>query len=406
MQLGCDRGLAPLCLCVGALALLQSLPVFADVQAASRFTMFREPGTKNAGITVLHPQTDVSAELNGASVSAGYEVDMVSGATPRVFGGVDAVTSATRFTDLRQAARASVGWNVADVGLLAGYSYGWESDYISHTLQVGARGDFLEKNFTLGLFYTRNIDSVCDANNALAQGLLDRKSLVSSDKCFEAGQVETVKRSVDIHTFEPTLSWTATPKLLLQFGATLQLLDGFQSNPYRRVLVGSQGRTPQERVPETRQRYALFARANYAVPALRAAVSLLGRTYRDSWDVLAATADAWFTSYLTDALLFGVHGRYHKQTGALFYRSAPDYETLGPPGSYWTGDRELAPLGTITSGLKIAYLRTRRQKPDAWLDELELNVKFDGMFYGLERFGPNSDRKMALITQVGVSARF
>lgn len=389
-----------------AVATLRAPSSYADVQGATRFTMFREPGSKNAGITVLHPQTDVSAELGGASLAAGYEVDMVSGATPRVFGGVDAVTSATRFSDLRQSAKASAGWNLADVGLLAGYSYGWESDYISHTLQVGARGDFLEKNFTLGLSYTRNFDSVCDANNALAQGALDRKSLTSSDRCFQGGQTETVTRSVDIHTFEPVLSWTATPKLLLQFGATLQLLEGFQSNPYRRVLVGSQGRTPQEHVPDQRQRYAIFTRANYAVPVLRAAFALNGRLYRDSWDVLAATADAWFNTYLMDGLLFGVHGRYHKQTGAVFYRSAPNYEILGPAGAYWTGDRELSPLGTLTTGLKVTYLRTRRQKPDAWLDELEISMKFDAMFYNAEKFSPNVDRTMALIAQAGVMARF
>jgi len=378
----------------------------ADVEAATRLTVFREPGKKNAGITVLHPQTDVSAQYAGASIAAGYELDSVSGATARVFGGVDAVTSATRFSDLRQAAKASVGWNVADVGLQAGYSYGWESDYVSHTMQVAARGDFLEKNFTLGLSYTRNFDSVCDANNNLAQGALDRKSLTSSDRCFQNNQTETLTRSVDIHTFEPVLSWTATPKLLLQFGATLQLLDGFQSNPYRRVLVGTQGRTPQEHVPQQRQRYALFTRANYAVPAMRGAFSLNGRVYRDSWDVLAATGDAWFTTYLADALLFGVHGRYHKQTGAVFYRSAPDLENLGSAGSYWTGDRELSPLGTITTGIKISYLRTRRQKPDAWLDELEVNMKADGMFYRAEKFSPNDDRKLALIIQAGVMARF
>lgn len=380
--------------------------VRADVQAGTRITLFREPSSTNAGISVIHPQTDVSADLGGASLAAGYEVDIVSGASPRVFGGVDAVSGATRFSDLRQTARASLGWNVADVGLSGGYSYGWENDYLSHTAQVAARGDFLEKNFALGLAYTRNFDSVCDANNAGAQDRLSRQALSSSTRCFEAGQTETQTRSLDIHTFEPSLTWTATPRLLLQGGATLQILDGFQSNPYRRVLVGTQGRTPQESMPEDRQRYALFARANYAIPSLRGALALTGRAYRDSWDLWAATADAWFHKYIMDGLLIGIHGRYHQQTGAVFYRSAPALETLGAPGKYWTGDRELAPMGTLLGGLKLSYIRSRRQKPDAWLDELEISLKMEGMFYNLSKDAPNADRTQALIAQGGLTARF
>lgn len=389
-----------------ALASAVAVRAYADVEAASRVTVFRETSAQNAGVSVIHPQTDVSANLGGAQLAAGYDLDIVSGASPRVFGGVDAVTAATKFSDVRQTARASMGWNVADVGLSAGYSYGWESDYLSHTMQVAARGDFLEKNFTLGLAYTRNFDSVCDANNSLAQDRLSRRALTSSDRCFESGQTETTTRSVDINTFEPSLTWTATPRLLLNAGATLQILDGFQSNPYRRVLVGSQGRTPQESVPEKRQRYALFARANYAIPAFRAAFALTGRAYRDSWDLFAATGDLWFHKYIMDGLLLGLHGRYHRQTGAVFYRSAPNYEILGPPGQYWTGDRELAPMGTLTGGFKLSYIRSRRQKPDAWLEELEISMKMEAMFYDLSQGAPNSDRTAALIAQLGLSARF
>ena len=61
------------------------------------------------------------------------------------------------------------------------------------------------------------------------------------------------------------------PLLLLQLGGTLQILDGFQSNPYRAVSLGPEGREPQERLPQHRQRYALFVRAHQAIVPLRAA---------------------------------------------------------------------------------------------------------------------------------------
>jgi hypothetical protein len=397
-------------LAVVCLLLRGAAPVWADVEAASRVTFFREPGNSNEGVTVVHPQTDVNAVLGESlSIGAGYEVDMVSGATPAIYSaqsGVDAISGATKFDDFRQAARAALGWNTNTVGVNAAYSYGWESDYRSHTLQVGAKGDFLERNFTLGLAYTRNLDEVCDQNNEAAQGLLDLKPLVSSATCFQTGQRTTVTRKVDIDTLEPSLTWTATPKLLLQFGATLQLLDGFQSSPYRRVVVNFQGQAPQERLPEQRQRYALFVRGNWAFPSIRGALSMGARAYRDSWDLWSGTLDTWFNKYLASKILVTLRGRYHKQTGAVFFRSGPDLEIKGPTGEYWTGDRELAPMDTILAGFKLAYISKRGQEQQAFLEEVEINAKFDGLIYNLDANAPNADRPYALIAQLGAALRF
>jgi len=183
----------------------------ADVEASSTVTLFRESSSNNP-IQVVHPQLDLAADLGKwAGVNAGYEVDVVSGATPRAFGsatetsaGVDAVTSATHFEDQRQQARGGLAVNTPLVGLTAGYSYGWEKDYRSHTVSASARGDFLERNFTLSLAYTRNFDSVCDQNNQNAQGPLDLLALASSEDCFKVGVEDVVQRKVATHTFEPT----------------------------------------------------------------------------------------------------------------------------------------------------------------------------------------------------------
>lgn len=390
------------------LGLLAAAPARAGVEAASRITVFQETssGARDTSVTVLHPQTDVSANLGEAlSISAGYQMDIVTGATPRIQG-VDAVSSATRFEDLRQTAGGGLGWNLGEVSLNAGYSHGWEKDYRSNTVQVGGRGDFLERNLTLGLNYTRNIDEVCDANNATAQGPLELRALAASDHCFQPGRADTVTRRVDIHTFEPTLAWTATPKLLVQVGGTLQVLDGFQSNPYRRVRVGQQGAAPQEHLPRHRQRYAAFSRAHFAIPSLRAALLLGVRGYRDTWDLWAASFDLGLRKYLADALILALDGRYHLQTGAIFYRSARDYVNKGPAGAYWTGDRELSPMGTVSGGLKLAYLKRRGQELDGFFDEVEFSIRFDGMFYQLEEGAPNFDRKLALIGALGAALRF
>ena len=109
----------------GVLVILSTLAAasaWARVDAENRVTLFQEPGKDNDGVTVIHPQTDVTAGLGeSASISAGYEVDMVSGATPSLYSrsAVDAITAPTRFDDLRQAARASLGWNATAVGINA-----------------------------------------------------------------------------------------------------------------------------------------------------------------------------------------------------------------------------------------------------------------------------------------------
>jgi hypothetical protein len=388
-------------------------PARADVEASTHFTLFRESSNAGAPIQVFHPQTDIAADLGKwASVNAGYAVDVVTGATPQAYGSasesvtdVDAISGATKFSDLRQQAQAGLAMNTTLVGLSAGYSYGWEKDYRSHTLSAAARGDFLDRNFTLSLAYTRNFDRVCDQNNAIAQGPLDLLALVSSENCFKGGAEDVVSRKVSTHTFEPSLTWTASPRLLLQGGGTLQVVEGFQASPYRRVFVGSQGRSPQEHVPNLRQRYAVFGRARVALPELGAAAGAMARLYRDTWDVRAATAEAEVLKYLGPQIIVGVHGRFHLQGGAIFFRRALDYRTLGPVGQYWTGDRELSPLRTLLGGAKLTYLR-RPDPSRSWIDEFELSVKFDFLQYTVERGGPNSDRHNAFVSQVGLVLRF
>jgi hypothetical protein len=380
--------------------------VRAEVEGSSHVMIFQEPSQAHKKLQVIHPQAEVAASSGSLGINAGYEMDMVSGATAAVYAeGVDAVSGAT-FKDIRQAARGGVSVETQTVGLSAGYSYGWESDYRSQTISVAARGDFLERNFTLGLAYTRNFDTVCDQNNSATQSPLDLQALGASDGCFKTDQPEVVTRKLSIDTFEPSLSWTATPLTLVQAGGTLQILDGFQSNPYRRVAIGTEGRRPQERVPTHRQRYALFVRGNQAVPIIKSAIRLGGRVYRDTWDVTAATADAEWLTYLGSSLVAGLRGRYHRQTGAIFFRSASDYRSLGPAGMYWTGDRELAPLENLLFGGKIALVKRRMQESQSFFEEIELDVRFDVLTYHQAEGTPGADRSHALITQVGLSARF
>jgi hypothetical protein len=392
-----------------------------ELEAAQRFTVFREASTSRTGIcaekghcdlTVLHPQTDISATFgSGVSLAAGYALDVVSGATPKVFG-VDAVSSATRFSDTRHQFRGALTYTRPTADVTAGVSTGWESDYRSSALTVTTRSDILDHQISLGFAYTHNFDDVCDQDNQAAAGRpLDRLALASSQNCFKTidgpvGQ-RTVTRRLNIDSLEPSLTWAATPRLLLQVGATAQILDGFQSNPYRQVELGSAARTPQESLPTLRQRFALFGRAAYAFPRTRTAVHAMARLYRDTWAVESITGEVLVNQYLAKFLLFSVRGRVHAQRGASFYRDANGYRLFGPNSQYWTGDRELSPMENLLMGGKFAYIRIPEAGTASFFNEIEGAAKWEALLYRLDSpAAPNADRKLAMIWQFAISARF
>jgi hypothetical protein len=294
----------------------------------------------------------------------------------------------------------------------AGYSTGWESDYKSSALSVTTRSDLFDHQITLGFAYTHNFDDVCDQDNQAAAGNpLNRLALASSQNCFKTidgpiGQ-RTVTHRLNIDSLEPSLTWAATPRLLLQGGATAQILDGFQSNPYRQVELGSAARTPQESLPTLRQRYALFGRAAYAFPRTHTALHTMVRLYRDTWAVEAVTGEVLVNQYLAKFLLLSVRGRVHAQRGASFYRDAHGYRFLGPNSQYWTGDRELTPMENLLIGGKFAYLRIPEAGTVSFFREIEAAAKWEGLFYHLDSTAaPNADRKLAMIFQLAISLRF
>ncbi len=411
MRLQLRRPLLAAVLLLGASALAPPARADDPTEASVRLTYFREPATDNKGVTVIHPQVDVASPLGGGlGVAAGWEADAVSGASPAVFSPhVDAITNATPFHDFRQQAHGGFSYTRPDASIGASYAYGWEHDYRSHSLSVTTRDDLYDHNFTLAVSYSHNWDSVCDANNSAAVSPIDLHPLGSSAQCFTSALPnmvpQTVTHPVAIDAVEPSLSWTMTPRLVVQGGGTIQIIDGFQSNPYRSVLVGPI-REPQEHEPTYRQRYALFGRAAYAFPQWRASGIGMVRLYQDSWALQAVTGDLVVNKYLSSVMLLTLRGHYHVQSGASFYRDADGYRVLGPAGQYWTGDRELSPMRNYLVGGRMAFLRRPAQEHATWFAEMEADVKYELLVYQVAPSAPNSDRPYAHILQGAFSLRF
>lgn len=327
----------------------------AQVDAYS--TLFYEFGGP-LEMLVVNPRANLRVDpVDEVSIRASYEADIVSGASVAVVDApsadVDAITSATRLEDFRSVISAGLDLR-SDVGTLRGsYSYGFESDYTSHSFTIGARTDLFERNTTFELSYARGFDQLCDLNQARAQEAVERRRLDVAEGCFDSDNLDRVTRDVELQTFQGSWTQAWAPIFVTQVTLTGQLIDGFQSNPYRAVWLGRTA--AQEHHPDHRFRYAGSLGARLWLQPLSGALQASVRAYRDNWDVRSITVDLAYEQAIDGALRLRIRGRYYTQGAAAFY--SDDY-SLMPRGQYFTGDRELSDMETFMVGAQLVWTLT------------------------------------------------
>jgi hypothetical protein len=294
-----------------------------------------------------------------------YEADIVSGASVAVVdapsAGVDVISTATQLDDIRHTIGGSVRFEGEYTSLSATYNYGTESDYVSHGFSVAGRAEMFERNTAFDLSYARGFDSVCNLPIADNQEAVDRPRLPTADGCF-SDVPDRAGIDLSLQTFQGGWTQAWAPILITQLVATAQLLNGFQGNPYRAVWLGRSG--AQENHPDNRARYALGLDTRLWLKPIEGALRLFVRGYRDTWDILSITAELSYEQSIGENLTLQVRGRYYDQTAAIFY--SDDYARL-PRGDYFTGDRELSAMSSITVGGKL---------------QLEIPAADDGMVLG------------------------
>jgi hypothetical protein len=374
------------------LLLLLATPAFADDKIDLTTTWYQENRQGGlGGLTVIHPQLDIGVDAGEhVTLDLGYAADAVTGATATVYA-VDAVSSATTFSDLRHEGKLGLGFIGKQSTLGLSSSLGIERDYLS--IAVGGTGavDLPGKNTNLALSYTHSFDEVCDkANGELT--LLERRALDGDDPCKKKSGVfgddsyimdnqalglATTWRDLTIDTAQATLTQNLSPTTVMQVSLYGQILEGFQSNPYRRVRIGPN--EPQEHMPDTRARWALSARLNRFLPKLRSAVHASARGYNDTWGISSGTLELGYSQYMGDSLLLRLRARAYQQTPATFFKDAFFYETESTAGEYFTGDRELAPVRNALIGGKLTMLSVAEDDKKVWgaFDKLQFNLKVD-----------------------------
>jgi hypothetical protein len=372
-------------------------------------TLFHEGGGP-LQTTVIAPSARFSVDpIPELTIRGGWDADIVSGASVAVVDApasdVDAISTATQYFDFRNVFAGGAELRSQFGSLRAGYSYGFENDYRSHALTLGARAEMFQRNTTIDLAYARGWDSVCDVFQPRNQAPVERRRLAASTGCF-GGSTELTARDVGIHTFQGAWTQAWTPVLTTQLTLTAQLVDGFQSNPYRAVWLGRSA--AQEHHPEHRARYAAGLAVRLWLEPLSGAIQASGRIYRDTWDVMSVTGELAYEQVIDGSLRIRIRSRYYSQTGAAFF--SDDY-ALAPRGQYFTGDRELSPMWNVLLGGQIGYrIRAGAEGASVGLfRELALLLKGDWIHHDFTQFRygrrtvPNVD---ALVWTLSLEASF
>jgi hypothetical protein len=355
----------------------------ADDRAEVSTSLFAEKrdGGKG-GLTVIHPQADFGIDLGRfVSLDASYSADAVSGATSVIYQ-ADAISSATTFSDTRQEGTLGFGLHGKRSRVDFSATLGTERDYLSRQIGGSASIDLPGRNTTVALAYSHSFDQACDKDNGMLSPQ-ESKALTGADPCDKRDGIfgkdrpgTTLWRDLSIDTAQATLTQNLSPTMNLQVALYGQVLEGFQSNPYRRVRIGEN--SPQEHIPGTRDRMSLSARLNRYLPKLHSAVHFDARFYDDTWRVVGGDVELGYSQYIGKSLLFRLHARVYQQAAAKFFKDAFYYQTQSTAGEFFTGDRELSPVRNATLGGKLTLITIGGDKP-VWglFDKLQVHVKAD-----------------------------
>lgn len=385
------------------------------LQLDGRAMVFHEPAPGST-MTVYTPSTDLSATpWEFLKVSAGWEADIVSGASERlkagpVFGRPD-VISAASVHDTRNLERGSVTITRELSELTVGGSTSNENDYKSRSLNASAKTDLFEHDTELEISYARNWDTVCDRAHAAGVDPTLRLPLSDSKGCF-SNAADRSEQPIRTDSYQASWTQAWTPVFSTQVVYTGQLQHGFLSDPYRAVVLSPAGQSAQEHHPDDRARSALALRGNWFVKPLKGALRLGIRGYRDTWGIDAGNVDLEAEKYLASWLRMRLRGRYYRQSGALFWSDdytggEPDH---GPRGQYWSGDRELSPFSSWMFGARaIASFAAGERRMLGVFRQLDFALSGDVLLYSYADFTlagePVQDTK-AYIGSLSITAMF
>lgn len=304
-------------------------------------------------VNVFSPGINASivSPTSGWNAGAHYILDVVSAASPDIVS-----TASPPFNESRHAGGISGGYKPGLYGVQANGNVSREPDYLSLSAGLAVSADLNDKLITPRLAYSFSHDTIGRGpNNPM-------------------GDITPLKGTLNTHGVDIGVTFVLSPTSIVLVGASLGFERGDQSKPYRYVpmfdpvgvapfipagaTVDLVNRTrlpvrPLEQLPTEKDRYAIGARYNKRIGS--ATLRLEERLYYDTWQTKASSTDARYMVDLSQRLRVWPHLRLHVQSASNFYQLA--YSAVKDPATgqlilptYRSGDRELAPLVTVTAG--------------------------------------------------------
>ncbi len=303
----------------------------------------------------------VISPTSGWNVGGHYILDVVSAASP------DLVSEASPpFHEARHAGGITGGYKPGLYGAQANFNVSSEPDYLSTTVGLAVTADVNDKLSTPRLSYSFSYDKIGRGPAGPGSSGLFAGNWLGDIDPDHKGVLTT-------HEIEASTTFVLSPTSILLVGGTAQFERGDQSKPYRYVpIFDPQGVAPfvptgatvdlvnrvrlpprpLEQLPTERDRFAVGGRYNKRLGS--STFRIEERIYFDSWQTKASSTDARYMVDLSKHLRVWPHLRFHGQTGTNFYQLA--YSGFVDQGgtlllpTYRSGDRELAPLITVTGG--------------------------------------------------------
>ncbi len=283
------------------------------------------------------------------SVSAGYYIDQISGAS------IDVVTNASPYHEERREITAGTDYLYRDTLMSASYTGSNEHDYKARTYDFSVSQDMFENRTTLTLGYFQGNDRVGDVTNPSLDAKANRN-----------GYSVSVAQVIN-----PTLIGN------LSYEGTAD--DGYLQNPYRKVLV--QHRYELQQYPGTRSGQAVSQKFVKSW-STRWSTRIDYRYYWDSWRVRAFNVGIGGSEYILGNWILDGSYRYYTQQAASFYS-----DDFVQPQDYMTRDKELAHFHSHTLGAKLtAPLYQRNPGSHAVVNSINVSFAFDYMIVGYQDF--------------------
>ena len=319
------------------------------VRAGADFSAYSD--TNHVNVITPGINASIVSPTAGWNVGAHYILDIVSAASP------DLVSEASPpFHEARNAGGVTAGYKPGLYGVQGNFNISSEPDYLSTTVGLALTADLNDKLISPRLSYSFSYDKIGRGpDNWL-------------------NDIDPGKGVLQTHEVEGSVSFVLSPTSIILLGGTAQFERGDQSKPYRYVplfdpvtvapfvpkgaVIDLVNRVrlpprPLEQLPTERDRYAVGGRYNKRIGG-NGTLRIEERLYFDTWQTKATSTDSRYMLDLGKRLRIWPHVRVHAQTGANFYQLAysAHFDQNGALvlPTYRSGDRELAPLITITGG--------------------------------------------------------